>query len=343
MEMIFALDKSIVILLNFTFEMINRKNRLQPRDRRGFFLNDVISLDHFDRKSILKLFKETKKLKKIKGKKLLKILSGKLAALVFFEPSTRTFSSNSAAFKRLGGQTIEHQNPASTSSSVKGESIEDMARMFEQYCDVIVVRHPVIGTLERIAGAANVPVINAGDGIGEHPTQALLDMFTIWEKFGKLTGLKGLMAGDMLNGRTVHSLIRGLSIFPGNTVYLLSPKQLCLSREEFRLYSKRGVKLIEIDSLNQIPEDCHFWYWTRVQKERFKDKKVYEKLKLSFILTKKLVKERAGKDTLLMHPLPRVGEIETAVDSDQRAVYLTTEARNGMYVRMALFKLILKG
>lgn len=303
---------------------------------------DVVSLDQFDRKTIDILFKEVKKIKKIKASKLLNTLKGKVAGLLFFEPSTRTFSSNAAAFKRLGGQTVEHQNPMVTSSAVKGETIEDTVRMMEQYCDLLVVRHPEKGTLEKAAGAASVPVINAGDGIGEHPTQALLDMFTIYEKFGKLTGLKGLMAGDMLNGRTVHSLIRGLSIFPGNTVYLLSPKQLRLSRSEFDLYMKRGIKIIEINSVKEIPENCHFWYWTRVQKERFTNKKEYEKLKLSFILTEKLVKEKAGKNTLLMHPLPRVGEIAEGVDLDRRAVYLTTEPKNGMYVRMGLFSLILK-
>ena len=303
---------------------------------------DVVSLDQFDTRSIEKVFATAAKIKKTSAKKLLRTLTGKVAGLLFFEPSTRTFSSNSAGFKRLGGQTVEHQNPNVTSSTVKGETIEDTVRMMEQYCDLLVIRHPLKGTLEVAANASSVPVINAGDGIGEHPTQALLDMFTIREKFKTLTNLKGLMVGDMLNGRTVHSLIRGLSMYPNNTIYLLSPKQLKLSREEFDLYTKRGINLIEIDSIDQIPSDCHFWYWTRVQKERFSDKKEYERLKLSFILTKKLVSKKAGKDTLLMHPLPRVGEIETAVDSDPRAVYLTTEARNGMYVRMALFSLILK-
>ncbi len=303
---------------------------------------DVVSLDQFDRKTIDILFEQVGKIKKTRTLKLLNTLKGKVAGLLFFEPSTRTFSSNAAAFKRLGGQTIDHQNPMVTSSAVKGETIEDTVRMMEQYCDILVIRHPEKGTLEKAANAASVPVINAGDGIGEHPTQALLDMFTIYEKFGKLTGLKGLMAGDMLNGRTVHSLIRGLSIFPGNTVYLLSPKQLRLSRTEFDIYSKRGIKIIEINSVKEIPGDCHFWYWTRVQKERFSNKKEYEKLKLSFILTEKLVKEKAGKNTLLMHPLPRVGEISEGVDKDKRAVYLTTEPKNGMYIRMGLFSLILK-
>lgn len=310
--------------------------------KSNFRGKDVVSLDQFDRKTIDTLFKQVGKIKKTRTLKLLNTLKGKVAGLLFFEPSTRTFSSNAAAFKRLGGQTIDHQNPMVTSSAVKGETIEDTVRMMEQYCDILVIRHPEKGTLEKAANAASVPVINAGDGIGEHPTQALLDMFTIYEKFGKLTGLKGLMAGDMLNGRTVHSLIRGLSIFPGNTVYLLSPKQLRLSRTEFDIYSKRGIKIIEINSVKEIPKDCHFWYWTRVQKERFSNKKEYEKLKLSFILTEKLVKEKAGKNTLLMHPLPRVGEISEGVDKDKRAVYLTTEPKNGMYIRMGLFSLILK-
>lgn len=330
--------------------MINSRKNYEPRDEAGSFFikenfkgKDIISLDQFDNKSILKLFKETAKIKKTKTNKLLQTLKGKLAGLVFFEPSTRTFSSNTAAFKRLGGQTVEHQNPSTTSSAVKGESIEDMAKMLEQYCDIIVLRHPVKGTLKKVADMVEIPVINAGDGIGEHPTQALLDMFTIWEKYGRLTNLKGLMAGDMLNGRTVHSLIRGLSIFPGNSIYLLSPKELKLSREEYELYRKRSIKLIEISSIKEIPQDCHFWYWTRVQKERFANKRAYERLKLSFILTKKLVAGYAGKNTLLMHPLPRVGEVELTLDNDPRSIYLTTQVKNGMYVRMALFKLILKG
>jgi len=306
-----------------------------------FFGKDIISLNQFDRKSVEKVFATAAKIKKTSTKKLLKILSGKIIGLLFFEPSTRTFSSNSAAVKRLGGQTIEYQNPLQTSSVVKGETIEDTTKMMEQYCDAIVMRHPIAGTLKKVADVSDVPVVNAGDGIGEHPTQALLDMFTVYEKHRHLDNIKGLMVGDLLNGRTVHSLIRGLSIFSNNTLYLLSPKQLRLSNKDLEEAKEREIKLVEIKSFEEIPADCHFWYWTRVQKERFTDSHEYEKLKLSFILTKKLVDKKAGKNTLIMHPLPRVGEIETAVDSDPRAVYLTTEAKNGMYVRMALLKLIL--
>lgn len=307
-----------------------------------FFLKDVISLDQFDQKSIKLLFHQVAKIKKTPTKKLLRILSGKIVALLFFEPSTRTFSSNSAAVKRLGGQTIEYQNPLQTSSVVKGETIEDTIKMIEQYSDAIVIRHPQVGTAEKVAKVADIPIINAGDGVGEHPTQALLDMFTIDEKHKHLDHLKGLIVGDLLNGRTVHSLIRGLSIFPNNTLYLLSPKQLRLTKKDFEEAEKRNIKLIETKSVEEIPADCHFWYWTRIQKERFANKNEYEKLKHSFVLSKKLVEKKAGKNTLIMHPLPRVGEIEITVDADPRAVYLTTEVKNGMYVRMALFSLILK-
>ncbi|MEK7177646.1 MAG: aspartate carbamoyltransferase [Patescibacteria group bacterium] len=321
-------------------EIILTKKEVLIPINGDFFLKDVISLDQFDRRSVEKVFSKAAKIKKTSSKELLKILSGKVIGLLFFEPSTRTFSSNSAAVKRLGGQTVEHQNPMQTSSVVKGETIEDTTMMMEQYVDAIVMRHPQVGTLEKVAEVADIPVINAGDGIGEHPTQALLDMFTIYEKHGHLDNIKGLMVGDLLNGRTVHSLIKGLSIFNNVTLYLLSPKQLRLSDKDLDEAKKRKIRLVEIKSFEEIPADCHFWYWTRVQKERFTDKQEYEKLKLSFILTKKLVDTKAGKNTLIMHPLPRVGEIETAVDSDPRAVYLTTEAKNGMYIRMALLKLI---
>jgi len=197
-----------------------------------FFGKDIISLDQFDRKSVEKVFATAAKIKKTPTKKLLKILPGKIIGLMFFEPSTRTFSSNSAAVKRLGGQTVEYQNPLSTSSVVKGETIEDTTKMMEQYCDAIVMRHPVVGTLKKVAEVSDVPVINAGDGIGEHPTQALLDMFTVFEKHKRLDNIKGLMVGDLLNGRTVHSIIKCLSIFPNNTLYLLSPKQLRLSDKD---------------------------------------------------------------------------------------------------------------
>lgn len=270
------------------------------------------------------------------------VLSGAVVSLLFFEPSSRTFSSFSAAIKRLGGQTVEYQNPLATSSAVKGETIEDTIKVFEAYSDAIIVRHSQKGIPLKAAEAAEfVPVINAGDGTGEHPTQALLDLYTLYEHHKTLDNLTGVIVGDLLNGRTVHSLIRGLALYENITVYLLSPQVLKLSPTDYKNFSKRGIKLIEIEQETDIPHDTHFWYWTRVQKERFSDLNEYERVKNRFVLTAKLVKERAGKDTIFMHPLPRVGEIEVDVDKDKRAVYLRSEIRNGLYIRMALLGLIL--
>jgi len=306
---------------------------------------DIVSLDQFSPKDISVLFNLTKKMKAIAyNTKPSDILAGKIVTLLFYEPSSRTFGSFGAAVKQLGGQTIDILNPQVFSSVSKGETLEDTIRVFEAYCDAIVIRHPVVGTAKIAASAAKyVPIINAGDGIGEHPTQTLLDLCTIQEKEGKLDNLTGVMAGDLLNGRTIHSLLKGLSLYKKNTVYLLSPKELKLSKEDYKKYSSLGVKLIEIESDKDIPKNADFWYWTRVQKERFKSPEVYERLKTPFILTKNLVAKKAGKNTIIMHPLPRVGEIESAVDDDPRAVYLSSQVRNAMYVRMALLSLVLKG
>lgn len=303
--------------------------------------SDVISLDQFDKASIIKLFKVTDKIKKMNIKKLSKILEGKTATLLFYEPSSRTFSSFSLAVKKLGGITIEYQNPLQTSSAVKGETLEDTIKVFENYSDVIIIRHPQIGSAERAAEAAKrVPVINAGDGAGEHPTQALMDMYTVYNKFGRLHNITALMAGDLLYGRTVHSLIRGLSCFSGNTIYLLSPRQLRADIGLVKRFSNK-IRLIQIESEKEIPKDCNFWYWTRVQKERFSDLNEYEKVKNRFILTPKLLETYGAKKVIVMHPLPRVGEIDLEVDSDPRAIYLSEQIKNGVYVRMALLGLMI--
>lgn len=303
---------------------------------------DVLSLDQFSPEDIKKLFKLAKKMKVLaKNARPSKILAGNIVTLIFYEPSSRTFGSFAASVKQLGGQTLEIHDPEHFSSVSKGETLADTMKVFEAYSDAIVIRHPKAGTAKEAAESVNVPVINAGDGIGEHPTQALLDLLTIEEKHGHLNNLVGVMVGDLLNGRTVHSLIRALSMFKKNTIYLLSPKELKLSREDYEDFSSRGIKLIEIESEEEMPENAHFWYWTRVQKERFSSLKVYEKVKNKFIVTKKLLDEKAGKNTIVMHPLPRIGEIDTEIDSDERAVYLRSEIRNGMYVRMAILALVL--
>lgn len=270
-----------------------------------------------------------------------KILKGKLVTLLFFEPSSRTFSSFSAAVKKLGGTTIEYQNPLQTSSSIKGETLEDTMKVFENYSNAIIMRHFEKGTLQRAANSVSIPVINAGDGIGEHPTQALLDAYTIFQTTKSLSGLTGLIVGDLLNGRTVHSLLKLLSLYKGNVIYLLSPKQLKLEKQFIEYIRSKGVTLIEISKQEEIPSNCHFWYWTRVQKERFTNKKEYELLKNRFVVTPDLMAEKGNKNMILMHPLPRVGDIDVKVDTDSRAVYLSKQVKNGLYVRMALLSLIL--
>ncbi len=310
---------------------------------KDFAGTDILSLQQFTPQSLKKLFSVTAKMKIIaKSAKPSDILKGNIVTLIFYEPSSRTFGSFAAAVKQLGGQTIEIQNPQQFSSVAKGETLTDTIKVFEAYSDAIVIRHPEIGAAQKAAEAAFfVPIINAGDGVGEHPTQALLDLFTIYEHTGTLDGLTGVVAGDLLNGRTVHSLIRGLSLYSRNTLYLLSPGRLRLTRADFSLFAKSGVKLVEIAGEKDIPKDADFWYWTRVQKERFGDIAEYEKVKDSFIVTPKTLADYAGRKTILMHPLPRIGEITAAVDNDVRAVYLRSQIRNGMYVRMALLALIL--
>ncbi len=310
----------------------------------GDFKNkDILSLNQFSIKDIDILFKLTKKMKDLAvNTRPSKMLEGNIVALIFYEPSTRTFSSFSASVKQLGGQTIEVLDPKHFSSASKGETLTDTIRVLEAYCDCIVLRHPQKGTAKAAADAAFfVPIINAGDGIGDHPTQALLDMCTIHEKHERLDNLTGVIAGDLLNGRTVHSLIKGLSIYQNNILYLLSPDELKLSRQEYTDLKKRNINLIEINSIKDMPGNADFWYWTRVQKERFTNEESYKKNKNKFIVTKELVKKYAGNKTIIMHPLPRVGEIDPEVDSDPRAAYLRSQIRNGMYIRMALISLVL--
>lgn len=320
------------------------KNKRPVEKINGDFTGkDIVSLDQFLADDIKLLFSKVPEMKKlVENHEASNLLAGRLVTLLFFEPSSRTFGSFAAAVKRLGMRTIEIQNPDSVSSVSKGESFSDTIKVFENYSDMIVIRAKEKGKAEEAAKAAFfIPVINAGDGIGEHPTQALLDMYTIFERFGRLDNLTGVIVGDLKNGRTVHSLLRGISLFPNNTLYLLSPRVLKLAPEELQEFKKRGLTLIEISSVEEIPKNAKFWYWTRVQKERFVSLAEYEKVKNTFILTKKLLNALGNKDMIIMHPLPRVGEIAQEVDDDPRAVYLTTQMRNGLFVRMALLSLIL--
>ncbi len=315
------------------------KSNFTPEKIKGNYPGkDIVSIDQFDRKSINELFQATDEVRPFAKDGLpLNILAGKQIVLLFYEPSSRTRASFQAATNQLGGDPIVVENPQAFSSVSKGETFDDTIRVFEGYSDAIVLRHPQVGAALRAAEVAkHVPIINAGDGIGEHPTQALLDMYTIWENKNKLDYIRGLMAGDLLNGRTIHSLIKGLSFFERNELYLLAPDKLKLSQEDLDSFKNRGVTLHEIRSLNEAPKDLDFWYWTRVQKERFDNVEEYEEVNNKFVVTQEVLNKYAGENTILMHPLPRVGEIDPEVDQDKRSVYLTKQIRNGMYVRMAL-------
>lgn len=305
---------------------------------------DVISLEQFTAEDLHILFALTRQMKQLAvNNEPSQLLAGYLVSLLFFEPSSRTFGSFAAAVKRLGGQTIEIQNPETVSSVYKGESFEDTIRVFEAYSNAVVLRHYCAGAAKIAAEAAQtVPVINAGDGNNEHPTQTLLDLYTLYERFGRLDHLTGLLVGDPLNSRALHSLIRGISLFKGNTVYVLSPRRLCLNRDDFGYLSSKGVTIVEISSEKDIPWNCDFWYWTRIQRERLASLEEYQDIaQESFVATPELLNRYARKDMILMDPLPRVGSMDPAIDDDERCVYLRSQIKNGLYTRMALLALVL--
>ena len=309
--------------------------------KADFFGKDILSIDQFTSTDIDLLLSQVPQYKEIADKTIpVDILAGKVITLLFYEPSSRTFGSFFSAASRLGASVLPIQNPETVSSVAKGETLEDTIKTFASYSEAIVMRSKEKGAALRAATATDVPILNAGDGTGEHPTQALLDMYTIHERFGKLSGITGVFVGDLLNGRTVHSLLRALALYPNNHMYLLSPASLQLPPELSQELTTKGLKLTAISSADDLPIDSNFWYWTRVQKERFTDLAEYERTKLSFILTPKLLQEKGNDDLILLHPLPRVGEIEEAVDTDPRAYYFR-QMRNGLYLRMALFAMIL--
>lgn len=309
----------------------------------NFTGKDILSLDQFSSNDIELLFRHVPAMKDICiNAKPSDLLKGNVVTLLFFEPSSRTFGSFGTSIKRLGGQTIDMVNPEEFSSVSKGETLEDTTRVFEAYSDAIVMRGNQKGMVKQAADAAlSIPLINAGDGSGEHPTQTLLDLYTLQERFGRLDNLTGVLAGDVLHSRTIHSLIRGLSLFQNNTLYLLSPEELKLSKEEHALLKSKRIELIEIEEESQIPTNAQFWYWTRVQKERFSSNETYEALRHRFVLTPKLLTAYGNKDMIIMDPLPRVKTIDVSIDKDPRAVYLTKQIRNGLYVRMALMAMVL--
>ncbi len=268
----------------------------------------------------------------------LKIMQGKVLATLFYEPSTRTRLSFETAMVRLGGDVLSVADAKTSSSAAKGESLYDTGKMLEAYADVVVIRHPVVGSAEELAKGCGVPVINGGDGAGQHPTQALLDVYTLKKEKGHVAGLTAGLVGDLKNGRTVHSLSTLLATMGVRLFYFVSPPELAMPAPLTAALRARGVQIIETRDLPDAAACCDLLYMTRVQRERFSDPAEYEKVRNAYVLTPAIVS--AGKPGMIvLHPLPRVDEIVVEVDMCAGAAYFR-QAANGVPGRMALMALV---
>jgi len=298
---------------------------------------DVISIRDLTKDEILAIFKEADSLEPYARSKS-DILKGKIMALMFFEPSTRTRLSFETAMKRLGGDVIGFEEPSMTSIA-KGESLIDTARVVENYADIIVIRHPYEGAAQAIADVVEIPVINAGSGALSHPTQALVDLYSMWKEKKRIDGLTILFLGDLKYSRAVRSLIYGLLNFKVNFIFV-SPELLKLREEVKEQLRSLGVSYIETTTLTQeIIKEADVIYVTRIQRERFTDPMDYERVKGSYKLTLKHV-QNAKEDLIILHPLPRVDEMDVELDKTSYAKYFK-QVFYGLLVRMALLKMIL--
>lgn len=307
--------------------------------RNGFMGMDILSVDQFSPQSLEYIFARAREMREMVNRVgAADLLKGVVLTCLFYEPSTRTSSSFISAIERLGGSVIPITQGVQFSSVSKGETLADTVRTLEQYSDVIVLRHPETGSAKLAADYASVPVINAGDGTGEHPTQALLDLFTIREELGTLEGLKIAMVGDLRYGRTVHSLTK-LLLHYDISLRFVSPEILRLPLTLMNEVIDAGIDVRETHDVADVIENADVLYVTRVQKERFNDLAQYEAVKDYYVITPELM-EQAKEKMVVMHPLPRVGEIHYSVDRDPRAAYFR-QVQNGMYVRMALLAAVL--
>ncbi len=303
----------------------------------SFAGRDILSTEDLGREEILTIMQASEKMEQlVRKERVSSLLADRLVAVIFLEPSTRTRLSFETAIQRLGARCITVADPKS-SSAAKGESLADMARTVEGYVDCIVIRQPQTGGARIVADAVEIPVINGGDGSGQHPTQALLDLYTIRQEKGTLEGLKVAMVGDLKYGRTVHSLSYALAPFKPQYLYC-APSELSMPGEISQAMRSRGIPVEETQDISRAL-DADILYMTRIQRERFEDPAQYERLKGSYVLTRGLVQK--GKAGLtIMHPLPRVDEIATDVDDLPGAAYFR-QAHNGVYLRMALLALVM--
>jgi aspartate carbamoyltransferase catalytic subunit len=301
---------------------------------------DVVSIRDFSREQIEHVLKLADKMVPIaKGEERSVLLEGHVLGSLFYEPSTRTRLSFDAAMTRLGGRILGFDQPTGASVA-KGETLADTIRMVDSYCDVIVLRHPQEGAARLAGHFASRPVINAGDGAGQHPTQTMLDLFTIRKEKKKIEGNRVVIVGDLKYGRTVHSLSEALAMF-GADLTFVAPPTLQIPKEHLKQIESMGHKPKMATTLDEAIKDADVLYVTRIQKERFPDPAEYQKVAGTYRIDMDMLRD-VKKDLIIMHPLPRVGEIAPEVDASGHARYFE-QAFNGVPVRMAILGLVLGG
>lgn len=325
-------------LQSATLNQVNPYLPFGDRQDAPFYGKDILSVKQFNNRDLNYIFGVAHEMQEMVSRVgTFDMLKGNILANLFYEPSTRTSSSFTAAMERLGGSVIPISE-VRYSSVAKGESLPDTIRSLECYSDVIVLRHPETGSAALAAQYARKPIINAGDGTGEHPTQALLDLFTIQEEMGCINGLTITMLGDLKYGRTVHSLARLLTLYNVKLNYV-SPDLLNMPAEVIEEIGAKLIPQTQYSNLDEVLDQTDVLYVTRVQKERFENPADYEKVRSSYVITSELM-AKAKEEMIVMHPLPRVGEISMDFDNDPRAAYFR-QMEYGLYVRMALLALVL--
>jgi aspartate carbamoyltransferase catalytic subunit len=302
----------------------------QPR-----LLEHVISAHQFDRGLLEHVVERSRALEGVRDRRL----DGRIMASLFYEPSTRTRLSFESAMVRLGGSVIGTEAAHEFSSAIKGETLEDTVRMVEAYADVIVLRHDHAGAAARAAAVARVPIVNAGDGPGEHPTQALLDLYTIHSELGRVDGLHVVLCGDLRHGRTARSPALLLTLYDGVRISMVAPHVVQMEADILSLLEARGVPCTVTDCLVDAVADADVVYQTRIQKERFADPSEFGRARGDTRIDRRVM-DRLPARSIVMHPLPRVDEIDPEVDADPRAAYFR-QAHNGVAVRMALLEMLL--
>lgn len=301
----------------------------------------VVEAQQFDRERLTEIFSLTREMEEVVSRYGSSILNRRIMATLFYEPSTRTRLSFESAMLRLGGTVVTTESAREFSSAAKGETLEDTIRIVEGYADVIVLRHFESGSARRAADVASVPIINAGDGPGQHPTQALLDVYTIQKEIGRLDGISVAMVGDLANGRTVRSLAYLLTRYDGVKLYFVAPGVVRMKDDIKDYLQRNGVHFEEQEDLLEVARNVDIIYQTRIQRERFGDRiEDYESARGKYIVDARVM-EALPEHGRVMHPLPRVDEIAPEVDADPRAAYFR-QAHNGLYIRMALLKTVLE-